>query len=593
MNSRIKQWLRCSLSSLILLLAACAQSPEIFTPDDKPLHKSLSDQTSSQSASLEQDNVADTDEAPEPVTVQKEEKAIRPVVLQQNKVRQSILFGPVKKIDKVKAVKSNIHVNETIKTNRKKDKKVDKEKQLVVASIPVKQKKLISRDDKTSIVADNKEEAVGPLEVLENEDAVTALPDRGTIDKKDSSFEALNAYLDHHLNHSLNVGNKPTVSIKKDLENNQNNALLTQSAIGDKPVEPVTPVENKTPTSDFPLLDRNPLYKESMDNNIDKSVGSSSATPLEKEKEVFLDQPTFNPEANVDNKAVSAIPEEVNRLPQRAALDGFVALDHFSAKSHQDNHLILTVDTITLDNRILKQPVKADGNTADKVARIQPLTKNSPEKKYIEVFDSSQSKTIVAKKVNINHQRDKLLKAFRLIKHIVIPTSNQKADERYQYCDVFHKEMEKNLFHLVSPYRINPDDEHRWKERLGGISLIHIESKPLNFFWLENDGVEVRAVETVFKVDSQLSSIIPGKTDNYRYFKGVLVYGNDREDTLGGAGRFYKSNHFNGFDSYVVEWGESFYSIIIKHKSDEPMLLEVVPLLLSQQRRHRNCRWVR
>ena len=128
-------------------------------------------------------------------------------------------------------------------------------------------------------------------------------------------------------------------------------------------------------------------------------------------------------------------------------------------------------------------------------------------------------------------------------------------------------------------------------QRLGNLSLVQVSDQPLNFFLLNQEGNSTNVISTVFKVDEKLSNAIPVMRKDRRYFYGLVVFGENSNNILGGVGRFYNQNKLIDIESYIVQWDGSFYQLKVVRDRQAPAFLEVIPVFFDSQKKQRNCRW--
>lgn len=173
-----------------------------------------------------------------------------------------------------------------------------------------------------------------------------------------------------------------------------------------------------------------------------------------------------------------------------------------------------------------------------------------------------------------------------------VPSVQQSRDKRFEHCYRILSEMRDDQYLVLPPYSVSADDYNRWQQTLGEISLVQLADQSLSFYHVKGKGNDIYIVDTVFSADANLLEILLGiKKDNY-YFSGVLAFGDNSQDSLGGVGRFHDYENSLSMAWYLIQWEQRYYALRLKRAEHSYNELEIIPLFYQQQKKQRNCKWV-
>ncbi len=174
---------------------------------------------------------------------------------------------------------------------------------------------------------------------------------------------------------------------------------------------------------------------------------------------------------------------------------------------------------------------------------------------------------------------------------LFVPAKGQYSDSKYSYCLKVLDEMRAGLYQVQTPFKINLLDKNEWKQHLDGVTLVQVNDVELELYTIKDNATSFNAVASVFNADKILSTILPGVSSTNDQFFGVFAYSDFNQQSVGGAGRFYSKDTIKNIQSYLIKWNLEYYLLNAEVKDKRYRLLEIIPLLTSQQKRVKNCRW--
>ncbi len=211
-----------------------------------------------------------------------------------------------------------------------------------------------------------------------------------------------------------------------------------------------------------------------------------------------------------------------------------------------------------------------------------------------EVFDivkqandiiSVESKKSITDSLSDNIQQF-LLHNWRLF----VPSKAQYGNSKFSHCLRILDQMRDGQYEVQPPFKIDAFDANDWEQRLNGITFVQVSNVELELYAINENDITFNAVSTVFGTDEVLSTLLAGASDYDDQFFGLFAYSDSDEQSVGGAGRFYSIDKIKNLQVYLIKWDSQYYSLSIE-KNSSHKVMEVIPLLSSQQQQQRNCRW--
>ena len=233
-------------------------------------------------------------------------------------------------------------------------------------------------------------------------------------------------------------------------------------------------------------------------------------------------------------------------------------------------------------SKILNEEEPFDFSSVNKVASAKVVSDKSP------IF---AQKALSIKPSKLDHFKEELLQLFYFDWLMVVPTLMQSNDPQYQHCKNIYTSIREGDFEVISPQKIHTENYNFWRQILNEASLIQDHNAPLTLFILKQNKKVFHAFSTVFEVNGDFSTIMPGETKPQHYFHGLLVFDADNNKKSGSVGRFYKENKIGAMKIYVVYWKDTYYHLRVTYHQSSPSKIEITPLFFTDQLSKRNCRW--
>lgn len=196
--------------------------------------------------------------------------------------------------------------------------------------------------------------------------------------------------------------------------------------------------------------------------------------------------------------------------------------------------------------------------------------------------------SVESKKTIIDSLSDSIQQFLRHNWRLFVPNKEQYSNSQFSYCFKILDQMRNGQYTVQPSFKINAFDISDWEQRLNGINLVQANNVELELYTINQNGVIFNAVSTVFGADEALSTLLLDTSDNQ--FLGLFAYSDLDEQSVGGAGRFYSIDKIKHLQVYLIRWDSQYYSLSIE-QSNNHNVMEVIPLLSSQQQQQRNCRW--
>ncbi len=362
-----------------------------------------------------------------------------------------------------------------------------------------------------------------------------------------------------------NVANKPIV-----------NTELAQN-ITDKPYVPKVPTESEEA-----------VFKEDVREKSSILVSievSSSANASNDKKTSRKDLTATNDESNIVDEKIAG-EEEVLPIESNTK----ETLDDFFVKNEEQSKNIISRNVI--EDEVSHNISKKSALLTIKDDALDNFAKEQSFKS--EVFDIVKQANDIISDVNKKSITDSLLdniQQFLLFDwRLFVPSKAQYSDYKFSHCLKILDQMRNGQYEVQPPFKIDALDTHDWEQRLNGITFVQVSNIELELYTINENGTVFNAVSTVFDTDEVLSTLLPGSKGYDDQFFGLFAYSDVDEQSVGGAGRFYSINKIKNLQVYLIKWDSQYYSLSIE-RSHHHKIMEVIPLLSSQQQQQRNCRW--